>query len=193
MAQYTYIKNTEKKNVFMAKCHKLNKALVKLASKIFDDEEAVSVINKIMPKMVYFPAVAAGNVQRAKKPGGRGSEPGRTPARENIPWRFFRQQRGVLPATAPLSIKISWRRPLLGRNWCGEEGERMIGARVKIQLQTIHPNPGPGRNKTEEGRADRRERRKAKRKEKKNESQYNIITWNVQRMSLGTFNKQKAK
>ena len=38
MAQYTYIKNTGKKNVFVAKCHKLNKALVELASKIFDDE-----------------------------------------------------------------------------------------------------------------------------------------------------------
>ena len=42
MAQYTYTKNTGRKNVFVAKCHKLNKALVKLASKILNDEEAVS-------------------------------------------------------------------------------------------------------------------------------------------------------
>ncbi len=67
---------------------------------------------------------------------------------------------------------------------------------MRKMLQTIHPNPGPGRDKTEEGRANRRERRKAKRQEKRKQQQkkdkYNIITWNVQRMSLGTFNKRKA-
>jgi hypothetical protein len=150
-----------------------------------------------------FPAGPAGTAETetrptAKNPGGRRSKPGRRPAKEDNQRRFFRQQRGVLPATTPLSIKTYWRRLKLGRNYFGVENERTVGQRVKIMLRTIHPNPGPGRDKTEEGKANRRERRKAKRQEKKQQQKsvkdrYNIITWNVQRMSLGTFNKQKAR
>jgi len=61
-----------------------------------------------------FPAGPAGTTgfgrnSAAKNPGGRRSKPGRRPAKEEYPRRFFRQQRGVLPATAPLSIKTYWR------------------------------------------------------------------------------------
>ena len=158
----------------------------------------------MLVQMDPFPAGPAGTAEpetrpTAKSPGGRRSEPGRSPAREDEPRRFFRQQRGVLPATTPLSIKTYWRRPLQGYHLGGVGDERSIGQWVKFRLQTIHPNPGPGRNKTEEGKAQRRERRKEKRKEKRretnnnNSTKYNIITWNVQRMSLGTFNKRKAK
>ena len=77
MAQYTYIKNTGKKNVFVAKCHKLNKALVKLASKIFDDEEAVSVINKIMPKNGLLPSSGSGKCANGKKTRRSRERPGK--------------------------------------------------------------------------------------------------------------------
>ena len=106
------------------------------------------------------------------------------------------QQRGKRPATSPLSIKMSWRRPLAGDISNGVKSERHLINMIRIGLQTIHPNPGPGRNKTEEGKQARRERRKAKRREKKKLSKnikYNITTWNVQRMSLGTMNKAKAR
>ena len=69
---------------------------------------------------------------------------------------------------------------------------------IKIKLQTIHPNPGP-RNKTEEAKKKRREKRYQRRNERrrlKKEAKEKIIrvaTWNVQRMSLGTRNKRKAK
>ena len=82
---------------------------------------------------------------------------------------------------------------------------------VKAKLVTIHPNPGPhSRDKTEEGKERRRERRYEKRKEKRKqkkeakekqdeekkkreEKHIRIATWNVQRMSLGTRNRRKAK
>ena len=71
---------------------------------------------------------------------------------------------------------------------------------IKLRLQTIHPNPGPRtRDKTEEGRRERRERRYAKRQEKRLTKQakpsgfQNIITWNVQRMPIGTRNSRKLK
>ena len=78
---------------------------------------------------------------------------------------------------------------------------------IRYRLTTIHPNPGPGRHdKSEEGKQARRERRKNKRKEKRDERQkkkeehilekektVNIVTWNVQGMSLGTNNKRKLK
>ena len=82
------------------------------------------------------------------------------------------------------------------------ESQRLSTVLVKIHLQTIHPNPGP-RNKSEEAKKLRRERRYEKRKQKKEEKNrekqdtkdkiVNISTWNVQRMSLGTRNKRKAK
>ena len=68
---------------------------------------------------------------------------------------------------------------------------------------TIHPNPGPGRNKTEEGKRARRERRYEKRRRKREQrtgtdgngqnKQYTIVTWNVQRMSLRDRQKRKAR
>ena len=81
---------------------------------------------------------------------------------------------------------------------------------IKSKLVTIHPNPGPGRDKTEEGKKRRRERRYERREEKradkaekerkakeaedeKKKKNLKIATWNVQRMSLGTRNKRKAK
>ena len=78
---------------------------------------------------------------------------------------------------------------------------RSRSGEIKIRLQTIHPNPGPGgRDKTDEGRRARRGRRYKKREEKRRlkpklrgDNYINIITWNVQRMSLGTANKRKLK
>ena len=78
-----------------------------------------------------------------------------------------------------------------------------MAAAITAQLQTIHPNPGP-RDKTEEGKKQRRKRRQDRRREKRREKEGNnttntrknnirIITWNVQKMSLGTVNKRKAK
>ena len=76
------------------------------------------------------------------------------------------------------------------------QDRQSLGANISIKLLTIHPNPGP-RDKTEEGKAGRRERRKKKRMEKKKKEEktdwYDVITWNVQQMPLGTFNKRKAR
>ena len=109
---------------------------------------------------------------------------------------FFWQQRGKTLAEASLSLKTC-RQQFIGKTF---KNVRSLGAHIKFYLQTIHPNPGP-RDKTEEGKARRRERRKLRREEKrKNKNKNNqsgevfdIITWNVQRMSLGTFNKRKVK
>ena len=65
------------------------------------------------------------------------------------------------------------------------------------RLDTIHPNPGP-RDKTEEGKKRRREYRYKKREERRKKKEkvkqhLTIVAWNVQRMSLGTYNKRKAK
>jgi hypothetical protein len=149
-----------------------------------------------------FPAGPAGTAEMetnstAKNPGGRRSEPRERPDKGGYRWCFFWQQRGAYPATPPLSIKISWRRPPAGDNSFGVISERHLATVIRIGLQTIHPNPGPGRNKTEEGKRARRERRKARRQEKRKNTdktaKYNITTWNVQRMSLGTMNKEKAR
>ena len=116
---------------------------------------------------------------------------------EGQPWCFFWQQRGKTLAEASLSLKTC-RQQFIGKTF---KNVRSLGAHIKFYLQTIHPNPGP-RDKTEKGKARRRERRKLRREEKrknknKNNNQsgevFDIITWNVQRMSLGTFNKRKVK
>ena len=69
-------------------------------------------------------------------------------------------------------------------------------------LRTIHPNPGPKRDKTEEGKARRNQRRYEKRARIRAEKlklnmapwkEFRIVTWNVQRMSMGTYNMAKAK
>ena len=83
----------------------------------------------------------------------------------------------------------------------GEE-ERRLSKEIERALETIHPNPGP-RDKTEEGRKRRNERRYKRRAEKRaareagNRTQdkkfWNIVTWNVQRLSVGTSNKRRLK
>ena len=97
--------------------------------------------------------------------------------------RFFWQQRGLVLATAALSLKIWWRRPPVGGILFGVKNRRYVTSIIKMYLQTIQPNPGPGlRNKTEEGKQARRERRKARRQEKKKKKEstqnvrYNITT-----------------
>ena len=83
---------------------------------------------------------------------------------------------------------------------------RARAAIVALRLVTIHPNPGPtSRDKTEEGKRKRRERRYGRRKEKAetkkeqarraNEEvkELTVVTWNVQRMSLGSRRKVKAR
>ena len=156
----------------------------------------------MLVQMDPFPAGPAGTAEletssTAKNPGGRRSEPRERPDKGGYRRCFFWQQRGAYPATPPLSIKISWRRPPVGDNSIGVFSERHLTTVIRIRLQTIHPNPGPGRNKTEEGKRARRERRKARRQEKRKNTdktvKYNITTWNVQRMSLGTMNKEKAR
>ena len=87
-----------------------------------------------------------------------------------------------------------------------------VGTVISIGLQTVHPNPGP-RNKTEEGKLNRRTRRYERRKEKREarllnqqqqqqqhqQQQQNridhlkVLTWNLQRMSIGTRNNRKLK
>ena len=114
-----------------------------------------------------LPRSASGNAKAAKRPGGRRLKPRWIPAGEEHPRRVFRQQRGVLLATTPLSMKIWWQRPDMGRILKGVIDSldlKHIGSNIKIRLRTIHPNPGP-RNKTEEGKDERRKRRKEKRKE----------------------------
>ena len=75
---------------------------------------------------------------------------------------------------------------------------------IRRNLETIHPNPGPGRDKSELAKMLRRQRRyvnrKQKRKErrqrkKKPEERLNLelVAWNVQEMSVGTRNKRKLR
>ena len=80
---------------------------------------------------------------------------------------------------------------------------------IRYKLLTIHPNPGP-RDKSERAKEERRERRYTRRREKREVRQkeaekrekekqnkenrfLNIMTWNVQRMPLGTRNMRKLK
>ena len=110
----------------------------------------------------------------------------------------------IVPAKLYLSIKIYWPKP--DRADKCEEEKRSLDNFIRFQLITIHPNPGPGRNKTEEGKKRRREGRYQRRKEKreaklrreerregKKKKIYSIVTWNVQRMSLRDYHKRKAK
>ena len=81
---------------------------------------------------------------------------------------------------------------------------RQVRAYVAWRLRSIHPNPGPRRrDKSDEAKKARRERRKVGRQErkerKKRESQVGdrremvVATWNVQRMSLKSREKRKAR
>ena len=104
---------------------------------------------------------------------------------------------------APKKLIIFRQQPNLGSF---RLGQRARAAEVAFGLVTVHPNPGPTcRDRTEEGRRKKRERRYTRRKEKaearkeqasRTEQQVkelSIATWNVQRMSLGTRRKVKAR
>ena len=138
----------------------------------------------------------------AKRPGGRRDKSHGKLEREQQGDVFFWQQRGADPAKLPLSLKRYWRRPTraFGKGSRGFEqgGRSQREGELKWRLRTIHPNPGPNkRDKTEEGKRRRRERRKERRKEKRlanrQKKHLTIVTWNVQRMSMGTYNKRKAR
>ncbi len=133
----------------------------------------------------------------AKIKGGRRDKSHGKLEREKQGDVFFWQQRGADPAK-----KRYWRRPTraFGKGPRGFEqgGRSQREGELKWRLRTIHPNPGPNkRDKTEEGKRRRRERRKERRKEKRlanrQKKHLTIVTWNVQRMSMGTYNKRKAR
>ena len=72
---------------------------------------------------------------------------------------------------------------------------------LEWKLRTVHPNPGP-RDKTEEGKRRRRERKRLRRQERREERaqartkevrEIVVVAWNVQRMSLVSRVKQKAR
>ena len=102
----------------------------------------------------------------------------------------------------PSSTKTRRRTPPTYRIFCSTyKDERNVSAAVKLRLMTVHPNPGP-RDKTEEGKKRRRERRYERRRDKRKEAAenlikkrgyINIVTWNMQRMSVGTRNNRKLK
>ena len=87
---------------------------------------------------------------------------------------------------------------------------RCVAARVKARLATIHPNPGPvvtrrGRSgRAEENRRSRRERRYERRRVRRRErrvrervrragGEREIVTWNVQKMSMREANRAKLR
>ena len=136
-----------------------------------------------------------------------------------LPGAFFRQQWGrpELAATS-LTIKRNRRWPLcaaftaLFRADLSSLFSNVIGLLnfIIFKLQTIHPNPGPHRrDKSDEGRSSRMERKKLRRQMKRlrvqelqatyNESskkkiqEFRVITWNVQKMSLGSGRDTKAR
>ena len=68
----------------------------------------------------------------------------------------------------------------------------------------VHPNPGPRRHTTPEAKAARMTRRRARRAEKREQrtreqskveekKEVVVVTWNVQRMSMGERSKRKAR
>ena len=123
-------------------------------------------------------------------------EPEMYPARESQ-MVFFWQQRGAVFAGLPLSLKTCRQETLQEEKFMlGKLDYRATTEAIKYILMTIEKNPGPGRDKTEEGKRKRRERRYKRRQEKRKERKdniYRIATWNVQRMSLGTRNRRKLK
>ena len=134
------------------------------------------------------------------EPGGQGGKFWMAIGSEEVQSAFFRQQMDMVLATLYLSLKICWPKP----NWADKLEERCLGSLIRFLLITIHPNPGPGRDKTEEGKKRRREGRYQKRKDKREarlrregrksvKKKYSIVTWNVQRMSLRDYHKRKAR
>ena len=77
---------------------------------------------------------------------------------------------------------------------------------MEIRLRMIYPNPRPGRHRSQEAKAERREKRKQRRSEKrlqratedeeargKQKDEVVVVTWNVQRMSMGERSKRKVR
>ena len=120
----------------------------------------------------------------------------------------FFWQRGEEEVAKPLSSStIHW--PRTDQVILFRVGERSRLNEIRWKLRTIHPNPGP-RDQTEEGRRARIERKKQRRadkraertrnreeqlrqKKEKEEKHVNVVTWNVQRLSVGTMNKRRLK
>ena len=120
--------------------------------------------------------------------------------RRSIQAVFWRRRRPVL-AKLPFSLKTCRLKFTIIKTSSVCERRRRI-AEIKSRLETIHPNPGPGRrNKTEEGKKLRRERKYKRRDEKRKEKEQantnkkflNIVTWNVQGMSMSTRNHRKLR
>ena len=67
---------------------------------------------------------------------------------------------------------------------------------VRFRLRGVHPNPGPHRHDKEARKENRKRNRRQKREVEiqqiARKTDMKIVTWNVQRMSLGTRNKRKA-
>ena len=100
---------------------------------------------------------------------------------------------------APEKLNIFRHLPITGKIFGVDEC--VVCGVLKWKLRTVHPNPGP-RDKTEEGKTRRRERRKARRREKRLERaqakvsevrEIVVVAWNVQRMSLVSREKRKAR
>ena len=132
------------------------------------------------------------------KEGQRCQQPNGVHRKEDTRGGVFWQQRGAELADLLLSLKTCRRRTYSTNVFCDR---RHLISVVKMQLSTIHPNPGP-RDKTEEGRRKRREGRYKKRAEKRARREVqvtsvnnflSIITWNVQGMSISTANRRKLR
>ena len=112
---------------------------------------------------------------------------------------FFRAQRGRKLASSSLSLNNHWQWPPWVMMLFLMTNLRSRIVYVEFKLRTIHPNPGP-RDKTDVGKEKRRQRRYEKRikvrearRKKSLKKELRIVTWNVQRMSMGTYNMVKAK
>ena len=177
------------------------------------------IVMMTLSTMDGFREAKAGNglapVRTAKNPGGQEIKHFLPTAAEPTQEIFFWQQRGAEIAGLLPSIKTF--RPktnqVLGLCVLGflflhgcqlsfistYQNLRSRKAEVESKLRTIHPNPGPGRDKTEEGKQRRRERRYKKREERRvqrikvKDKIIRIATWNVQGMSMGTMNKRKLR
>ena len=147
----------------------------------------------------------SGNTQLCGKISRR---PGRRTRKEsfrsNFHGVFFWLQRGAGGAGLPPSLKtcrheVDWAFSLLLFMVGLLLGERARGREVESRLITVEKNPGPTRDKTVEGRRRKMDRKQDKRKDmqkRKIEARQNtirIVTWNVQRMSIGTNNKRKLR
>ena len=111
-----------------------------------------------------------------------------------VGWRLLTQ-------AAPEKLLIFRHLPIVGKIF--RLGRRELIGLLVWKLRMIHPNPGPGgRNQSEEGKAARKGRKRLRRKAKREERarakiskirEIIVIAWNVQRMSLVSREKRKAR